>query len=363
MTKNQLLQKRARRKRQEKLIKLSIPVAAVLVLFLLINAIAHRPHIGKKIRQQEPVVAEEMVSTDTVQQVAAGEGMTGSVGWNVNDLGWWYLTDENTMYANGWKTIEGQRYYFKENGYMATGWVNTGTVKDSFFDNSGILDTTKQQKLVTLTYDDGPSANTDGVLDALEKYGMKATFFVVGQQADYYTSQLQREYDLGMEIGNHSYDHPWLNSLSQDEIIEQLDHNDRILENRIGIRTKLMRPTGGGISANMLEVIDKPMIQWDVDTLDWEHKSADTTYERTMRLVQDGSIVLMHDLFSPAADSADRMISSLINEGYKIVTVSELAEAYGYDLQPAYQYLAFYPEGTDLNITKEQALEDARNKE
>lgn len=364
MTKNQLLKKRQKVKQRQRAVAVIVPVLLCVLVFLisrpLFTKVTRRPIEEKK--KEEPVSrTEEITDTDTASVTAAGESMMGNPGWNVNDSGWWYLNDDMTTFTNGWKTIEGQRYYFNDSGYMATGWINTGTVKDSYFDENGILDTSKQQKLVALTYDDGPSEHTDDVLDALEKYGAKATFFVVGMQADYYTSQLQREYDLGMEIGNHSYDHPWLNMLTSDEIEEEMGHNERIISAVTGKETELVRPTGGGISAAVLETIHKPLIQWDVDTLDWEHLDADKTYERAMELVQDGSIILMHDLFAPAGDVADRLISSLQEAGYKLVTVSELAEAYGYELKPGDQYYAFWPGGCDLNITREQGLEEAYN--
>ena len=102
------------------------------------------------------------------------------------------------------------------------------------------------------------------------------------------------------------------------------------------------------------------MIQWDLDTLDWEHKDADKTYQRIVDNVKDGTVVLMHDLFAPAGDSADRTIAALIDMGYKCVTVSELAEAYGYDLEAGGQYYAFYPDGCDLNKSKEEGLKDPK---
>ncbi|MBP3876976.1 MAG: polysaccharide deacetylase family protein [Lachnospiraceae bacterium] len=360
MTKNQLLKKRQKVKQRQRAAMVVIPLAVFVLVFLLtrplFTKVTRRP--VQEPEQKEETQTEEILDTDTAVVKAASDDMKGAPGWNVSDSGWWYLNDDMTTFTGGWKTIDGQRYYFKDSGYMATGWVNTGTVKDSYFDANGILDTSKQQKLVALTYDDGPSANTDKVLDALEKYGAKATFFVVGMQADYYTSQLQREYDLGMEIGNHSYTHPWLNQLTPDEIDEELSHDDEVISKVTGSAAALVRPTGGGISANVLESINRPLIQWDVDTLDWEHLDADQTYDRAMRLVQDGSIILMHDLFAPSADCADRMISSLQEEGYKLVTVSELAEAYGYDLEPGGQYYAFYPGGCEENRTKQQGLDE-----
>lgn len=371
MTREELIRKRKQKKAIRLGLKAAGVVLAVIVLILMIRGIGNwiknrpkkpKPQTEETVETTEtPEVKEDVqVEGDTAQLVTLGSAMTASAaGWNVNDNGWFYSPDLTQMYSAGWKTLDGEKYYFKEDGYMATGWTDVGEVKDKYFDISGRVDETKQQKLVALTYDDGPAESTSKLLDVLEKYGAKATFFVVGEQADYYRETLKREADLGMEIGSHTWDHPWLNQLSEEEIREEMDKNDKLVSEITGLPAmKLMRPTGGGISANMLNTLEKPMIQWDVDTLDWDHKDPDQTYQRLIDLVQDGSIVLMHDLFSPSADAADRYISTLIDMGYKCVTVSELAEAYGYDLEAAGQYYAFYPGGTEQNKTKAEGLEN-----
>ena len=371
MTREELIRKRKQKKAIRFGLKVAGVILAAIVLMLMIRGIGRwiknrpkkpKPQTEETVETVEtPEVKEDVhVEGDTAQLVSLGSAMTASkAGWNVNDNGWFYSPDLTQMYSAGWKTLDGDKYYFKEDGYMATGWTDVGEVKDKYFDISGRVDETKQQKLVALTFDDGPAENTSKLLDILEKYNVKATFFVVGEQADYYRETLKREADLGMEIGSHTWDHPWLNQLSEEEIREEMDKNDKLVSEITGLPAmKLMRPTGGGISANMLNSLDKPLIQWDVDTLDWDHKDADQTYQRIVDLVQDGSIILMHDLFSPSSEAADRYISALIDMGYKCVTVSELAEAYGYELEAGGQYYAFYPGGTEQNKTRAEGLEN-----
>ena len=371
MTREELIRKRKQKKAIRFGLKVAGVILAAIVLMLMIRGIGRwiknrpkkpKPQTEETVETVEtPEVKEDVhVEGDTAQLVSLGSAMTASkAGWNVNDNGWFYSPDLTQMYSSGWKTLDGDKYYFKEDGYMATGWTDVGEVKDKYFDISGRVDETKQQKLVALTFDDGPAENTSKLLDILEKYNVKATFFVVGEQADYYRETLKREADLGMEIGSHTWDHPWLNQLSEEEIREEMDKNDKLVSEITGLPAmKLMRPTGGGISANMLNSLDKPLIQWDVDTLDWDHKDADQTYQRIVDLVQDGSIILMHDLFSPSSEAADRYISALIDMGYKCVTVSELAEAYGYELEAGGQYYAFYPGGTEQNKTRAEGLEN-----
>ncbi len=357
MTRDQLIEKRRQKKRRRRILAVGGVCAAGIAVFLIGRAImSNRSTGGEKPESPEQFAEPGVYDTDTAVRTAVSDGRTGEPGWNSDDSGWWYLNSDGTVYTSGWKTLDDQQYYFTDNGYMATGWVNTGTVKDTYFDETGIPDPSRQQKLIALTYDDGPSANTDKLLDALNRYGAKATFFVVGQQAEYYHEQLAREAELGMEIGNHTYDHPWLNQLSPDEITEEISRNDRIIEGIVGYSTGIMRPTGGGISADLINTVTKPMIQWDVDTLDWDHLDADKTTARIKELVKDGSVVLMHDLFAPSADAADDYLAYLASEGYKMVTVSQLAEAYGYPLDVGAQYYAFWPGGCDMNMTKEEGL-------
>ena len=117
-----------------------------------------------------------------------------------------------------------------------------------------------------------------------------------------------------------------------------------------------MRPPYGANNSRVKSNAGMPLITWNVDTLDWKTKDDDTTYQTIMDQVKDGSIVLMHDLYAPSGNIADKLISSLTDQGYKCVTVSELAKAYGYDLELGSQYYAMYPGGYSLNMTREQAL-------
>ena len=158
---------------------------------------------------------------------------------------------------------------------------------------------------------------------------------------------------MGMEIGNHTYDHTILNSADSDTIIDVLDKNDDFIESFIGERTTLMRPTGGGINKNVALTVDKPMILWDVDTLDWETLDAETTYKNTIEGVQSGSIILMHDLYAATAEAVKKIVPALQERGYKLVTVSELAEYYGYDLEAHNAYYDLYPDGNAFIQTQD----------
>lgn len=360
MTRNQLIEKRKRKKRRIFLTRAGIGAAALAVLLIIVFAVVPGIRKGSSTAADAASSGAETAKT-TTDTATTAEASGGNTGWNLDDTGWWYKNEDGTKYTSGWKTIGGQRYYFKSDGYMATGWVNTGGIKDDYFNDAGILDTTKHQKLVALTYDDGPSKNTDTILDVLKQYNAKATFFVVGQQAEYYTDELKREVDEGMEVGSHTYEHMTLKYHTTAEIQETLNHNDQVIQKLAGFTPVIMRPTGGGVDENVATSVTKPMIEWDVDTEDWRTKDASNTIKVAEENVQDGSIILMHDLYEATAEASKTLIPDLQQMGYKLVTVSELAEAYGYTLETGGLYFDFYPGGTDDNKSPSELLEAIQN--
>ena len=322
MTREELIRKRKQKKAIRFGLKVAGVILAAIVLMLMIRGIGRwiknrpkkpKPQTEETVETVEtPEVKEDVhVEGDTAQLVSLGSAMTASkAGWNVNDNGWFYSPDLTQMYSSGWKTLDGDKYYFKEDGYMATGWTNVGEVKDKYFDISGRVDETKQQKLVALTFDDGPAENTSKLLDILEKYNVKATFFVVGEQADYYRETLKREADLGMEIGSHTWDHPWLNQLSEEEIREALDacmrqNNDQVIllkccsqypaqfedmnlsvipdmEKRFGVPVGLSDHSLGSLAPVIATSLGAKVIEKHV-RLDEDVESADAGFSMTMK--------------------------------------------------------------------------------
>ena len=246
---------------------------------------------------------------------------------------------------NGWKMLDGSRYFFKADGFAAVGWEMADDGNMYYFNEDGTWDSSQKQKLVALTYDDGPSWNTDLILDVLGQYNAKATFFVVGvNQADYYTSELLREYNEGMEIANHTYEHVILSHSDGDTITQQISANDELIKSLTGYEMKLLRAPGGGTNDTVHEFVNKPLIQWDVDTLDWQTRDPANTLATIKEQVRDGSVILMHDLYQATAEATVDIVPTLYSMGYKMVTVSELAEAYGYTLENGVEYYSFYPE-------------------
>ena len=180
--------------------------------------------------------------------------------------------------------------------------------------------------MVALTFDDGPSIYTPGILDALEENQCRATFFEVGNRVEQYEDTVLRIDEMGCEIGNHSYDHANLGNASASKIRKEISSTDAKIKKVIGKKPVLMRPPYGSIGTTLRQNVGKPMIMWSIDTLDWKSRNADKVYQNVMNNVSDGDIILMHDLYSSSREAAKRIIPELKKKGYQLVTVSELAE-------------------------------------
>lgn len=182
----------------------------------------------------------------------------------------------------------------------------------------------RNKPLVALTFDDGPNANTSRVLDILEKYNVKATFFVLGTNIKGYEDTILRMKELGMEIGNHMYSHKLMTRLTEEEITSEIKKVDDLVFNIINRYPTLIRPSYGTSNKRMLKIIDRPVIIWDIDTLDWKYHNSTRISNKILDKVSDGDIVLMHDIYSATANSLEITIPKLLDKGYQLVTVSEL---------------------------------------
>ncbi|MDO4620834.1 MAG: polysaccharide deacetylase family protein, partial [Lachnospiraceae bacterium] len=200
----------------------------------------------------------------------------------------------------------------------------------------------KEVKYICLTLDDGPGIYTNRFLDLLEQYQAKATFFMIGEQVGDFASAVRREHDLGMEQGNHSWNHKTLTKLTADEVRWEIAATDDKIEEVTGARPKLFRPPGGGFNDFVLENGQgHPFILWSIDTEDWKTKDADATYNCVMTEARDGAVILCHEIYEATLQAAERFIPDLIAEGYRFVTISEMAELRGRSLEAGKKYNSF----------------------
>ena len=235
----------------------------------------------------------------------------------------WYPSYEDvsvTLYAKDGRTITVLMQ--DREAYLAAGWYSTPRAIDP------------SAPMVALTFDDGPDKEaTTAVLDALEKHHAVATFFVQGKNAAAYPDQIKREVKMGMEVANHTYNHPKLTTLSVGEIQTQIQNTDTAVYNAGGVYTNLLRPPYGAYDQTVQAQAGKPLILWSIDTMDWKHLNPDRTYQSVVDKVKDGDIILMHDLYNETAIATDRIIPALQSKGFQLVTVSEMAQYKGVELK------------------------------
>ena len=183
----------------------------------------------------------------------------------------------------------------------------------------------KNRKVVALTFDDGPNpATTNQALDTLSKYGIKATFFVLGKNVSGNEEILKRMKADGHVIGNHSWSHPVLSKLSLDEAKKQITDTEDALTKVLGSSSKLMRPPYGAITDDIRNSLDLSFIMWDVDSLDWKSKNEASILTEIQRQVKNGSIILMHDIHVETVNALPKVIDYLKEQGYEFVTVPEM---------------------------------------
>ena len=183
---------------------------------------------------------------------------------------------------------------------------------------------TTKNKMIALTFDDGPNHNTNQILTILNKYQVKATFFVLGTKAEANPNILKKLFQSGMEIGNHTYSHKLLTNKSDDYIKEEITKTNELIHNITGTYPTLVRPSYGSFNAQIKSSINMPIITWNIDPLDWKYHNSEKIKENILKKVEDGAIILLHDIYTSTVNAVDKVIPELLEQGYDLVTVSEL---------------------------------------
>ncbi len=189
------------------------------------------------------------------------------------------------------------------------------------------VEKTVPEKIVALTFDDGPYTDvTMRILDALEPYGAHATFFVVGNRVNNYKDCVVRAVNMGCQIGDHTWNHTTLTRLSADGVSTQINDCADTVYNLTGIRPAVMRPVGGSYNSTVSANAGMPMIIWSIDTNDWKYRDSNHVINEVLNNVRDGDIVLMHDIYETTATAVETIVPALIDAGFTLVTIDELAE-------------------------------------
>lgn len=191
----------------------------------------------------------------------------------------------------------------------------------------------KSKKMIALTFDDGPNYNTSKVIDVLNKYDIRATFFVLGSRAINNKDILKKMADSGMEIGNHTYNHLLLTKYDENKIRSEIEDTSEVIYSATKKRPKLLRPSYGSVNNKIKKVANMPIIIWDIDTLDWKYHNSKRITSRVVNKVRDGDIILMHDIYSASLNALSNIIPILQGNGYEFVTIDELFYYKGISLE------------------------------
>ena len=180
--------------------------------------------------------------------------------------------------------------------------------------------------MVALTYDDGPfKTYTPMLLDILKTYNASATFFVLGDHVENNPEILERMILEGHEIGNHTYSHYQLTSIHETLVEEEIHKTQEVIYKVIQKYPAILRPPYGDYNEVVLNYLgEMKMVRWDVDSEDWRSRDVKKIVDTVLKNVKDKSIILMHDQYKTTIEASAIIIPALIEEGYQLVTVSQL---------------------------------------
>lgn len=217
--------------------------------------------------------------------------------------------------------------------FISRGNIHLGVFsKTQGKDNLPIYRVSREDKEIALTFDINWAENEQiyNILDVLDKYNVKGTFFIMGSWVNYSeenVQKLKKIYEGGHEIGNHSYKHPMFTKISKEKMLEELSKTDKIIEETIGIKPTLFRFPSGDYNGEAVKYINSlgyKIIQWDVDSLDWKNTGEEFEYNRVYDNKSSGSIVLYHNNTKYTTSNLEKIIIKLNEEEYKFLKVSEL---------------------------------------
>lgn len=224
---------------------------------------------------------------------------------------------------------------------VATAGNNNATEENTELQNSNPYGIDPQKPMVALTFDDGPSQYTWDIVATLQSHKARATFFIIGNQVATHEAAIDYILANHNEIASHSFGHKNLTKLSDVEVINQIRPVDTALLEQHDYIPAMYRVPYGSRDERVMEILrqeGKPVIGWSVDPYDWKVKDKDKVVNHVLNSVQDGDIVLMHDIYEPTAQAVAELVPALQEKGYQIVTVSELFQYRNVTPEPGVYY-------------------------
>ena len=264
-----------------------------------------------------------------------------------------YFTDYFTRNYKDEELAEGWQKYVSASEENYNKYVVTDSGVTFFFDEGTVLDRSQgvvhagisememsgflreeiieryidpSRPMVAITYDDGPGGECERrIIDCLRKNGAVATFFYLGSRVGSNPENAKAAYDMGCEIGNHTWGHPILTKLNESDLKKQLADTNEIIKSVCGAYPTLFRPSYGITNDKINSISGMPVIMWSVDTLDWKKRDGRKVFEYVSGMKDlDGKIILMHSIYDSTADATELLVPWLRENGYQMVTVSEL---------------------------------------
>ena len=230
-------------------------------------------------------------------------------------------------------------------------WRNTADI--SWIDPS--------KSVVAFAFDDGPidyGSSASKILDVMENNNQHCTFFYWGEKINNNNqSEIRRAHQIGCEVANHTYTHPYLTNMSQQQIEQEIGRTNAILKGITGQDAHIVRPPYLATNQTVLNAVNAPLITCDVDSQDWNGASKDQIISNVLNNVSDGSILLMHENYDATAQAVEYLVPELMRRGYVIVSVSELAKIKNANISRGHVYskitgrnitTAYHGGGTDI---------------
>lgn len=186
---------------------------------------------------------------------------------------------------------------------------------------------TVANKTIALTFDDGPGPYTEKLLDILDKYDAKATFFLIGSKVSARANTLRRIQSRGHQLGNHSWSHPELNKVSAEQLASEIDQTNNAIKQAVGTKPNIIRPPYGAFNRAVLEQFRQrgmSAVVWSVDTRDWADRNSEIVCSRAVAGARNGAVILMHDIHPTSVNAVPCILDSLKQQGYSFVTVQNL---------------------------------------
>lgn len=217
--------------------------------------------------------------------------------------------------------------YDELSGIIKSEYLKYSQKDNTLQDNGRNLKEFSNKKLIAFTFDDGPSyIGTNKLLDNLDKYNARVTFFVLGSRANDYKDTLSKAYKMGNTIGSHTYSHSNLLKLDNYSVMDEIKKTNEAIKDITGSETIYLRPPYGNTNSDIRNISNMYTILWDLDTEDWKYKDKYRIADYIVSNAHDGAIVLLHDLYETSVDGALLAMERLEKEGYAFVTIDEMVK-------------------------------------